>query len=134
MSKAEDRQQVARVKKKSARTSSLALRTSTRPSTTRSSRSPMHRAMLFPGLPLVMMGFKGSRKSTPYAAQMAAEDAGRKAQEHGMKDARSLGQGSGFGTRIRTARSAVGRFHIRSIKDITPFRTTAAVRAKRRRV
>ena len=44
-----------------------------------------------------MMGFKGSRKSTPYAAQVAAEDAGRKAQEHGMKevDVRVKGPGSG---------------------------------------
>ena len=44
-----------------------------------------------------MMGFKGSRKSTPYAAQMAAEDAGRKAAEHGVQDAGSQRLGSGFG-------------------------------------
>ena len=44
-----------------------------------------------------MMGFKGSRKSTPYAAQMAAEDAGRKAQEHGMRTLEVERQGPGFG-------------------------------------
>ena len=44
-----------------------------------------------------MMGFKGSRKSTPYAAQMAAEDAGRKAQEHGMRELEVLVKGPGSG-------------------------------------
>ena len=50
-----------------------------------------------------MMGFKGSRKSTPYAAQIAAEDAGRKAQEHGMKelDVQVKGPGSGRESALR---------------------------------
>ena len=54
-------------------------------------------------------GFKGSRKSTPFAAQMAAEDAGKKAQEHGMKilDVEVCGPGSG--REVRAARAAVGR-------------------------
>ena len=49
------------------------------------------------------MGFKGSRKSTPYAAQMAAEDAGRKAQEHGVKTLEVEVQGPGSGREIRAA-------------------------------
>ena len=50
------------------------------------------------------MGFKGSRKSTPYAAQMAAEDAGRKAQEHGMREleVRVKGPGSGRESALRS--------------------------------
>ena len=50
------------------------------------------------------MGFKGSRKSTPYAAQMAAEDAGRKAQEHGVKTLEVEVQGPGPGANRRCAR------------------------------
>lgn len=81
-----------------------------------------------------MMGFKGSRKSTPYAAQMAAEDAGRKAQEHGMKelDVKVKGPGSGRESALR-ALSAIG-FTIRSIKDITPIPHNGARPRKRRRV
>ena len=67
------------------------------------------------------MGFKGSRKSTPYAAQMAAEDAGRKAQEHGMKtlEVEVRGPGSGRESALR-ALQAVG-FTITSIRDVTPI-------------
>ncbi len=81
-----------------------------------------------------MMGFKGSRKSTPYAAQMAAEDAGRKAQEHGMKelDVKVKGPGSGRESALR-ALSAIG-FTIKSIKDITPIPHNGARPSKRRRV
>ena len=66
-------------------------------------------------------GFKGSRKSTPYAAQMAAEDAGRKAQEHGMKSLEVFvkGPGSGRESALR-ALQAVG-FTITFIKDVTPI-------------
>lgn len=80
------------------------------------------------------MGFKGSRKSTPYAAQVAAEDAGRKAQEHGMKelDVRVKGPGSGRESALR-ALSAIG-FTIKSIKDITPVPHNGARPRKRRRV
>ena len=65
-------------------------------------------------------GFKGSRKSTPYAAQVAAEDAGRKAQEHGMKslDVNVKGPGSGRESALR-ALQAIG-FTITSIRDVTP--------------
>lgn len=81
-----------------------------------------------------MMGFKGSRKSTPYAAQMAAEDAGRKAQEHGMKelDVKVKGPGSGRESALR-ALSTIG-FTIRSIKDITAIPHNGARPRKRRRV
>lgn len=80
------------------------------------------------------MGFKGSRKSTPYAAQMAAEDAGRKAQDHGMKelDVTVKGPGSGRESALR-ALQAVG-FTIRAIKDITPIPHNGVKMRKRRRV
>ncbi len=81
-----------------------------------------------------LMGFKGSRKSTPYAAQMAAEDAGRKAQEHGVKDVEVWvkGPGSGRESALR-ALSTIG-FNIRSIKDITPVPHNGCRPRKRRRV
>ncbi len=80
------------------------------------------------------MGFKGSRKSTPYAAQMAAEDAGRKAQEHGMKtlEVEVKGPGSGRESALR-ALQAVG-FTITSIKDVTPIPHNGCRPRKRRRV
>ncbi len=80
------------------------------------------------------MGFKGSRKSTPYASQMAAEDAGRKAQEHGMKELDVLikGPGSGRESAMR-ALQAIG-FTIKSIKDITPVPHNGCRPPKRRRV
>ena len=80
------------------------------------------------------MGFKGSRKSTPYAAQIAAEDAGRKAQEHGMKelDVRVKGPGSGRESALR-ALSSIG-FTIKGIQDITPIPHNGCRAPKRRRV
>jgi len=81
-----------------------------------------------------MMGFKGSRKSTPYAAQMAAEDAGRKAQEHGVKtlEVEVQGPGSGRESALR-ALAAVG-FSITSIRDVTPLAHNGCRPPKRRRV
>ncbi len=81
-----------------------------------------------------MMGFKGSRKSTPYAAQMAAEDAGRKAQEHGMKelDVKVKGPGSGRESALRALQS-IG-FEIKSIADITPIPHNGCRPPKKRRV
>lgn len=81
-----------------------------------------------------MMGFKGSRKSTPYAAQVAAEDAGRKAQEHGMKevDVRVKGPGSGRESALR-ALHAIG-FEVKSIKDVTPIPHNGCRPKKKRRV
>jgi small subunit ribosomal protein S11 len=80
------------------------------------------------------MGFKGSRKSTPYAAQMAAEDAGRKAQEHGMKtlEVEIKGPGSGRESALR-ALQAVG-FTITTIRDVTPIPHNGCRPPKRRRV
>ncbi|RMF10516.1 MAG: 30S ribosomal protein S11 [Alphaproteobacteria bacterium] len=80
------------------------------------------------------MGFKGSRKSTPYAAQMAAEDAGRKAQEHGMKtlEVNVKGPGSGRESALR-ALQAVG-FTITAIRDVTPIPHNGCRPRKRRRV
>ena len=80
------------------------------------------------------MGFKGSRKSTPFAAQVAAEDAGRKAQEHGMKelDVWVKGPGSGRESALRALQS-IG-YTIKSIKDITPIPHNGCRPRKRRRV
>ena len=80
------------------------------------------------------MGFKGSRKSTPYAAQMAAEDAARKAQEHGMKTVEVYvkGPGSGRESAIR-ALQAVG-LEVTMIKDVTPIPHNGCRPPKRRRV
>ena len=81
-----------------------------------------------------VMGFKGSRKSTPYAAQVAAEDAARKAQEHGMKtlEVEVRGPGSGRESALR-ALQAVG-FQITSIRDVTPIPHNGCRPRKRRRV
>ena len=80
------------------------------------------------------MGFKGSRKSTPYAAQMTAEDAGRKAQEHGMKelDVKVKGPGSGRESVLRALQS-IG-FTIKGIQDVTPIPHNGCRPRKRRRV
>ena len=80
------------------------------------------------------MGFKGSRKSTPYAAQVAAEDAGRKAQEHGMKtlEVNIKGPGSGRESALR-ALQAIG-FTITAIRDVTPIPHNGCRPPKRRRV
>ncbi len=80
------------------------------------------------------MGFKGSRKSTPYAAQVAAEDAGKKAMEHGMKtlEVEVCGPGSGRESALR-ALQAVG-FTITTIRDVTPIPHNGCRPPKRRRV
>ena len=80
------------------------------------------------------MGFKGSRKATPYAAQLAAEDAGKKAQEHGMKslDVHVQGPGSGRESALR-ALSAIG-MNVTSIRDVTPIAHNGCRPPKRRRV
>ncbi|MEM1277989.1 MAG: 30S ribosomal protein S11 [Pseudomonadota bacterium] len=81
-----------------------------------------------------MMGFKGSRKSTPYAAQVAAEDAGKKAQEHGVRTLEVMVQGPGSGRESALrALQAVG-FTITAIKDVTPIAHNGCRPPKRRRV
>ena len=79
-------------------------------------------------------GFKGSRKSTPYAAQIAADTAATKAQEHGLKvlTVRLKGPGSGRETALRALQSR--GFKILSIKDVTPMAHNGARPPKKRRV
>ncbi len=80
------------------------------------------------------MGFRGSRKSTPYAAQMAAEEAGRKAAEHGVKslEVEVKGPGSGRESALRALQSA--GFTITAIRDVTPIPHNGCRPPKRRRV
>ena len=80
------------------------------------------------------VGFKGSRKSTPFAAQMAAESAARQAQEHGVKkvDVFVKGPGSGRETAIRSLQAA--GLEVGSINDVTPQAHNGCRPPKRRRV
>ena len=80
------------------------------------------------------MGFKGSRKSTPYAAQVAAESAAEKAQEHGMKtlEVNVKGPGSGRESALRALQAA--GFNITAIRDVTPVPHNGCRPPKRRRV
>jgi small subunit ribosomal protein S11 len=79
-------------------------------------------------------GFKGSRKSTPFAAQLAAESAARKAQEHGMRTVQVFikGPGSGRESAIRALQSA--GFKVSLIRDVTPIPHNGCRPPKRRRV
>jgi small subunit ribosomal protein S11 len=79
-------------------------------------------------------GFKGSRKSTPFAAQLAAEEAGRKAMDHGMKNVAVFvkGPGSGRESAVR-ALQQVG-FRVTVIRDVTPIPHNGCRAPKRRRV
>jgi len=79
-------------------------------------------------------GFKGSRKSTPYAAQIAADSAARKAQEHGVKtlEVEVKGPGSGRESALRALQAA--GFTITSIKDVTPIPHNGCRPPKRRRI
>ena len=79
-------------------------------------------------------GFRGSRKSTPYAAQVAAEDAGKKAMEHGMKtlEVEVKGPGSGRESALRALQTT--GFTITSIQDVTPIPHNGCRPRKRRRV
>ena len=80
------------------------------------------------------VGFKGSRKSTPYAAQMAAEQAARRAMEHGVRrvDVVVKGPGSGRETAIRSIQNA--GIEVTGIKDVTPIPHNGCRPPKRRRV
>ena len=79
-------------------------------------------------------GFKGSRKSTPFAAQVAAEDAARKAMEHGMRtlEVEVAGPGSGRESALRALQAA--GFTVTSIRDVTPIPHNGCRPRKRRRV
>lgn len=80
------------------------------------------------------MGFKGSRKSTPYAAQVAAEDAAKKAAEHGMRmvEVEVSGPGSGRESALRAFQQA--GFTVTTIRDVTPIPHNGCRPRKRRRV
>ena len=81
-----------------------------------------------------VMGFKGSRKSTPYAAQVASEEAAKKAAEHGMRtlEVEVRGPGSGRESALRALQAA--GFTITSIRDVTPIPHNGCRPRKRRRV
>ncbi len=80
------------------------------------------------------MGFKGSRKSTPYAAQLAAEDAAKKAMEHGLKSVNVdvRGPGSGRESALRALQAA--GLTVQMIRDVTPIPHNGCRPRKRRRV
>ena len=81
-----------------------------------------------------VQGFKGSRKSSPFAAQLAAEDAAKKAMEHGMKNVEVYvkGPGSGRESALRSLQAA--GFNVLMIKDVTPIPHNGCRPPKRRRV
>ncbi len=79
-------------------------------------------------------GFKGSRKSTPYAAQVAAEDVGRKAMDHGMKTLEVMVKGPGSGRESALRALGAAGFTITAIKDVTPIPHNGCRPRKRRRV
>jgi small subunit ribosomal protein S11 len=79
-------------------------------------------------------GFKGSRKSTPFAAQLAAEDAARKAQEHGLKNIEVYVKGPGSGREAALRALQIVGFNIKLIRDVTPIPHNGCRPPKRRRV
>lgn len=80
------------------------------------------------------MGFKGSRKSTPFAAQMAAETAAKKAQEHGMRSVEVYVKGPGSGRESAVRALQAAGFSVALIKDVTPIPHNGCRPPKRRRV
>ncbi len=80
------------------------------------------------------MGFKGSRKSTPYAAQVAAEDAGKKAADHGMQTLEVLVKGPGSGRESALRALQAAGFTITSIQDVSPIAHNGCRPRKKRRV
>ena len=81
-----------------------------------------------------MQGFKGSRKSTPYAAQIAAEDAGKKAADHGMKTLEVMVSGPGSGRESALRALQASGFTITSIRDVTSIPHNGVRPKKKRRV
>lgn len=81
-----------------------------------------------------VQGFKGSRKSTPFAAQLAAENAAKKAMEHGMKEVEVYVKGPGAGRESALRSLQATGFHIVKIKDVTPIPHNGCRPPKRRRV
>jgi len=81
-----------------------------------------------------MQGFKGSRKSTPFAAQMAAEDAVKKAKEHGLRTVQVYVKGPGSGRESALRSLQVAGLKITLIRDVTPIPHNGCRPPKRRRV
>jgi len=79
-------------------------------------------------------GFKGSRKSTPFAAQLAAENAAKKAQEHGLKNIEVYVKGPGSGREAALRALQIVGFNIKLIRDVTPIPHNGCRPPKRRRV
>ncbi len=79
-------------------------------------------------------GFKGSRKSTPFAAQLAAEDAARKAMEHGMRNVAVYVTGPGAGRESALRALSAAGFTVTLIRDVTPIPHNGCRPPKRRRV
>ncbi len=79
-------------------------------------------------------GFKGSRKSTPFAAQIAAETAGKKAMEHGVQNLEVYVKGPGSGREAALRALQASGFNITAIKDVTPIPHNGCRPPKRRRV
>ena len=81
-----------------------------------------------------VQGFKGSRKSTPFAAQLAAEDAAKKAMEHGMRSVEVYVKGPGAGRESALRSLQAAGFNVVMIKDVTPIPHNGCRPPKRRRV
>ena len=81
-----------------------------------------------------VVGFKGSRKSTPFAAQLTAEDAGRKAMEHGMRSLAVYVKGAGAGRESALRALQAAGFRLTLIRDVTPIPHNGCRPPKRRRV
>ncbi len=81
-----------------------------------------------------VQGFKGSRKSTPFAAQLAAQDAAKKAMEHGMRSVEVYVKGPGPGRESALRALQATGFHVVMIKDVTPIPHNGCRPPKRRRV
>jgi len=79
-------------------------------------------------------GFKGSRKSTPFAAQVAAEEAAQKAMDHGVKNCQVLVRGPGSGRESALRAIAAAGINVLSIRDVTPIPHNGCRPPKRRRV
>ena len=80
------------------------------------------------------LGFRGSRKSTPFAAQMAAEQAAKAAMEHGLKKIEVFVKGPGGGREAAIRSLQAAGLEVNSIKDVTPIPHTGCRPPKRRRV
>jgi len=80
------------------------------------------------------VGFKGARKSTPFAAQQAAEDVAKKAMEHGVKTVEVFVKGPGSGREAALRSLQAAGFSIKTIRDVTPIPHNGCRQPKRRRV